>query len=107
MALVGRIGHERRQRTADTGVPCLFRRASLHAANLDSGDDYGIDVCADELTVESEGISADDLRAVASGLNHFNTDAGIRRAITSVALVQPIGDYVSSCEEDLTSFDAG
>jgi hypothetical protein len=62
---------------------------------LDSGDDYGIDVCADELTVESEGISADDLRAVASGLNHFNTDAGIRRAITSVALVQPIGDYVS------------
>jgi 7-cyano-7-deazaguanine synthase in queuosine biosynthesis len=76
-------------------VPCLFRRASLHAANLDSGDDYGIDVCADELTVESEGISADDLRAVASGLNHFNTDSSIRRAITSVALVQPIGDYVS------------
>ena len=75
-------------------VPCLFRRASLHAANLDSGKDYGIDVCADELTVDSEKMSADDVRAVTSGLRHFDTDASIRKAITSVALVQPINDYV-------------
>jgi 7-cyano-7-deazaguanine synthase in queuosine biosynthesis len=75
-------------------VPCLFRRASLHAAKLDSGQDYGIDVCADELTVESGGTSADDLRAVTSGLRRFNTDTNIRKAITSVALVQPITAYV-------------
>jgi 7-cyano-7-deazaguanine synthase in queuosine biosynthesis len=75
-------------------VPCLFRRASLHVANLDSGKDYGVDVCADELTVDSEKMSADDLRAVTSGLRHFDTDASIRKAITSVALVQPVNDYV-------------
>jgi 7-cyano-7-deazaguanine synthase in queuosine biosynthesis len=76
-------------------VPCLFRRASLHAAKLDSGKDYGIDVCSDELTVESDGLSADDLRAVTTGLRRFDTDANIRKAITSVALIQPINDYVS------------
>lgn len=82
-------------------VPCLFRRAALHAANLDSGKDYGIDVCADELMVDSEGISADDLRAVTSGLRHFDTDASIRKAITSVALVQPINEYVDLVQRGL------
>jgi 7-cyano-7-deazaguanine synthase in queuosine biosynthesis len=76
-------------------VPCLFRRASLHASGLDSGKDYGIDVCADELTVDSDGSSADDLRAVISGLRRFNDPKTIRKAITSVAVVQPIDDYVN------------
>jgi 7-cyano-7-deazaguanine synthase in queuosine biosynthesis len=75
-------------------VPCLFRRASLHVAKLDSGKDYGIDVCSDELTVNSDGMSADDLRAVASGLRRFHDEKSIRKAITSVASVQPIDDYV-------------
>jgi 7-cyano-7-deazaguanine synthase in queuosine biosynthesis len=83
-------------------VPCLFRRASLHAAKLDSGKDYGIDVCEDELTVDSDGMSADDLRAVTSGLRRFNTDANIRKAITSVALVQPINDHVDLVRRGLT-----
>jgi hypothetical protein len=75
-------------------VPRLFRRASLHAANLDFGSDYGFDVCADELTVNSEGASADDLRAVTSALRRFGTNASIRKAITGVAVVQPINAYV-------------
>ena len=75
-------------------VPCLFRRASLHVARLDSGTDYGVDVCLDELTVDSDRMSADDLRAVTSGLRHFDDDKSIRRAITSIALVRPIDDYV-------------
>jgi hypothetical protein len=75
-------------------IPCLFRRAALHTAKLDSGKDYGVDVCANELTVDSDRTSADDLRALTSGLRHFENDARIRKAITSVARVQPIEDYV-------------
>jgi hypothetical protein len=75
-------------------VPCLFRRASLHASKLDSGKQYGVDVCEDELTVNSDRDSADDLRAVTSGLRHFTTDASIRKAIMSVARVEPLGGYV-------------
>jgi hypothetical protein len=82
-------------------VPCLFRRAALHAAKLDSGNDYGVNVCADELTVDSAGASADDLRAVTSALRHFDTAASIRKAITGVALVQPINDYVDLVQRGL------
>jgi hypothetical protein len=86
----------KRKEAANCGycIPCLFRRASLHAAKLDSGNDYGVDVCTNELTVDSDRTSADDLRALTSGLRHFENDAQIRRAITSVARVQPIEDYV-------------
>ncbi len=76
-------------------VPCLIRRAALHAKKLDSGKQYGIDVCSDELTAESERTSADDLRAVTNGLRHFNTDVSIRKAIMSVARVEPLDEYVS------------
>jgi 7-cyano-7-deazaguanine synthase in queuosine biosynthesis len=75
-------------------VPCLFRRASLQAAKLDAGKEYGFDVCTDELTVNSDKTSADDLRALASGLRHFGNDQQIRRAIMSVARVEPLEDYV-------------
>jgi hypothetical protein len=76
-------------------IPCLFRRAALHAAKLDSGKDYGVDVCKNELTVDSDRMSADDLRALTSGLRHFENDSEIRRAVTSVASVKPINDYVA------------
>jgi len=76
-------------------LPCLFRRASLHATKLDSGKQYGIDVCSDELTVNSDRASADDLRAVTNGLRHFNTDASVRKAIMSVARVEPLDGYVN------------
>lgn len=75
-------------------IPCLFRRAALHAATLDSGKDYGIDVCSDELTVDSDRTSADDLRALTSALRHFGNDVQIRKGITSVARVRPVEDYV-------------
>src|SRR6266481_642419 len=86
----------KRKKAANCGycIPCLFRRAALHAEKLDSGKDYGVDVCTDELTVDSDRTSADDLRALTSGLRHFENDTQIRRAITSVARVQPIEDYV-------------
>jgi hypothetical protein len=64
--------------------------------------DYGIDVCANELTVESDRESADDLRALASSLRRFTNDGEIRKAITSVAVVQPINDYVGLVRRGLT-----
>ena len=93
----------KRKKAANCGycVPCLFRRASLHAAKLDSGKDYGFDVCADELTVDSDLTSADDLRALVSALHHLDSDVQIRRGITSVARVQPIDDYVSLVQRGL------
>ena len=93
----------KRKKAANCGycVPCLFRRASLHVANLDSGKDYGFDVCADELTADSDRSSADDLRALASALRHFESDVQIRRGIASVACVQPIDDYVSLVQRGL------
>lgn len=93
----------KRRKTSNCGycIPCLFRRASLHAAKLDSGKDYGIDVCSNELTVDSGQNSADDLRALTSALRHFHSDAEIRKGIASVARVQPIEDYVRLVQRGL------
>jgi 7-cyano-7-deazaguanine synthase in queuosine biosynthesis len=82
-------------------VPCLSRRASLHAAELDFGKQYGIDVCSDELTINSDRSSADDLRAVTNGLRRFNNDASIRKAIMSVARVEPLDEYVNLVQRGL------
>ena len=82
-------------------VPCLIRRAALHATKLDSGKQYGIDVCSDELTVSSERTSADDLRAVTNALRHFNSDASIRKAIMSVARVEPLEGYMNMVRRGL------
>ena len=45
-------------------VPCLFRRASMHAIGKDDGNHYGLDVCKNELTPTQPLKSADDLRAM-------------------------------------------
>jgi hypothetical protein len=59
-------------------------------------------VCANELTVDSDRESADDLRALTSALRRFTNDGEIRKAITSVAVVQPINDYVGLVRRGLT-----
>ena len=68
---------------------------------LDIGKEYGIDVCADELTVTSDLASSEDLRALISGLRRFNTEADIRRAITTVANVEPLESYVALVKRGL------
>lgn len=85
----------RRKSASNCGycIPCLFRRASLHAMQLDAGADYGIDVCADELNIESDETSAEDLRALVSGLRQFSSLAEIRRALCSVAHLEDIDEY--------------
>ncbi len=94
----------KRKSAANCGycVPCLFRRASAHAAGIDSGKDYGIDVCSDELTIDSPARSADDLRAVTSGLRRFSTDESIRKTITGVAHVESLDAYVKLVRRGLS-----
>jgi 7-cyano-7-deazaguanine synthase in queuosine biosynthesis len=104
----------KRRNAANCGycVPCLFRRAALHTAKLDNGMEYGIDVCADELTVSSNFTSGDDIRALTSWLRQFNTnneiqtDNEIRRAITTVANVEPLEDYVALVNRGLSQIRA-
>jgi 7-cyano-7-deazaguanine synthase in queuosine biosynthesis len=98
----------KRKNAANCGycVPCLFRRASLHTAQLDSGTEYGIDVCSDELTVTSHLISADDIRALTNGLRQFTTDAHIRRAITAIARVEPLDGYIALVNRGLAEIRA-
>jgi 7-cyano-7-deazaguanine synthase in queuosine biosynthesis len=76
-------------------VPCLFRRASFHALGCDAGLEYGIDVCADELTVSSPLDSADDIRALTSCIRTNRTVPEIRKAITAVASVEPLDAYTA------------
>lgn len=44
-------------------VPCIFRRAAMHASGLDD-EVYGNDICAGEVDVDADGDLANDLRAV-------------------------------------------
>ena len=49
-------------------IPCIIRRAAIHKAGFDNGQDYGFDICEGELTIEDEK-SADDLRAMIDFIN--------------------------------------
>lgn len=69
-------------------TPCLFRRASMHAAGWDDGNDYGLDVCRGELPPTSKGTSANDLRAMLSFLGARKTVADIERDILRTAQVE-------------------
>ena len=87
--------HWTRKSAANCGycVPCLLRRVSLHAASLDSGADYGIDVGTSE--VNSDRATGDDLRALIDALSTYSSEAAIRRAITNVARIEPLDGYVA------------
>ncbi len=44
-------------------VPCIFRRAALHAAGMDD-EPYGNDLCTGEVDLQDDQAKANDLRAV-------------------------------------------
>jgi hypothetical protein len=46
-------------------VPCIFRRAALNKINLDI-ENYGRDICRDEVDVNSSEESGNDFRALIS-----------------------------------------
>jgi 7-cyano-7-deazaguanine synthase in queuosine biosynthesis len=79
-------------------VPCVFRRAALHRADLDEGHKYGIDVCAGELRVDDEGESGDDLRAVLDFLRNQKTTHEISREIRAIAPIKNLTEYTATVE---------
>lgn len=74
----GRKGYWQRHNATSCGccVPCIYRRAALHAANLDS-EAYGLDICAGEVDPGDNKKSGDDLRALLSFLRRRHTEAEI------------------------------
>jgi hypothetical protein len=68
-------------------VPCIFRRAAMRKAGLDSGSEYGIDVLAGELPADDPRESANDLRAIVDFLRSPIAPAAMRKRILATALV--------------------
>lgn len=83
-----RRGNWRRKSAGNCGycLPCLIRRAALHQVGKDSGTQYGIDVCAGAMNMESD--SAFDLNAVLDCLATVRTKAEIR---DRVQMTGPLG----------------
>ncbi len=83
-----RRGNWRRKSAGNCGycLPCLIRRAAFHQIGKDSGTQYGIDVCAGEMDMESD--SASDLKALLDCLASVRTEAEIRER---VQMTGPLG----------------
>ena len=74
-------------------IPCIFRRAALRKAAMDTGSDYGIDVLAGELSASDSATSADDLRAVLDFLKTPVTGEQMTRRILAVASIPDLAEY--------------
>lgn len=85
----GRRQHWVRRQEGNCGycMPCLIRRAALFHIGLDDGMQYGIDVCAGELSVLGSADSGDDLRAVLDFVAQGKTASELQREIVRVARI--------------------
>ncbi|WP_232700020.1 Qat anti-phage system QueC-like protein QatC [Brevibacillus daliensis] len=74
-------------------VPCIFRRASLHVINADT-ENYGIDICSDEIDLTSNKASVNDFRAVLAFLGHnYNIEEIKRLLLSSGVSIEEIEEY--------------
>jgi len=74
-------------------VPCIFRRASLHVIDADN-EDYGIDICSDEIDLSSNKASVNDFRAVLAFLAHnYNIEEIKRFLLSSGVSIEEIEEY--------------
>ena len=73
-------------------VPCIFRRAALHAAGLDDGQAYGVDFCTGEMSVSDQLKSADDLRAIVDFLRKRKGVAELSRDIIRISPVSRVAE---------------
>jgi len=65
--------HRLRARACGRCIPCIYRRAALHGADLDT-EVYGNDICAGEVDVGPHGgDSAEDLRAMLHFLRKYSS----------------------------------
>lgn len=86
----GRKDHWQRHTASSCGccVPCIYRRAALHAAGLDN-EVYGLDVCSGEVDLNETKRSGDDLRALLSFLRRNYSESEILRLLRGNGL--PLG----------------
>ena len=81
--------------------PCLIRRAGMHAASLDDGRAYGIDVCAGELHSDDEGDSAADLRALLDFVSRDWSVAELRHEIIKIAQIDEASAQAAMAERGI------
>lgn len=77
----------RQARNCGYCVPCLIRRAAFHSIGLDQGEQYGIDVCSDELDLSTE--VASDVRAVLSCVAHVRTTFDVEERVFQTGRLAP------------------
>lgn len=76
-------------------VPCIFRRASLHVIDADT-ENYGIDICSDEIDLMSNKASVNDYRAVLAFLGHnYNIEEIKRLLLSSGVSIDEIDEFSS------------
>ena len=87
--------HWRRRNAKNCGycVPCIFRRAALHKARMDSSSLYGIDVLGGELTERDQLESANDLRAIRDFLRDPVTANTARKLLLATAPLPNLDAY--------------
>lgn len=73
-------------------VPCIFRRAALHAAGMDDEQACGIDFCTGEMSVSDQLESADDLRAVVDFLRKRKGVAELSKDILRILPVDRVAE---------------
>ena len=77
-------------------MPCLYRRAALHASQLDRGSDYGIDIFrTNEFKLDSSSLTTYDVKALCSFLQRLHSPEMIRREITRNSSLADVDDYIS------------
>lgn len=82
-------------------VPCLIRRASLHQANLDDPNFYGLDICAGEVDYSDDKKSSDDTRAIMDAIKSNKLAADFEKDIIAVAYVDSISERARMIERGL------
>jgi hypothetical protein len=70
----------RSARSCGRCMPCIYRRAALHSAGLDT-EVYGIDVCAGELDINGNDEGGNDFRACLSFLRGGQSAADVSMAL--------------------------
>lgn len=80
-------------------VPCLIRRAAFHKVRLDTGGEYGLDVCEGEVAINQDAHdSADDFRAILDLLRSGKTAADFARDMLAVAPVDRVKERAEMIE---------
>lgn len=82
-------------------VPCIVRRAAMHKAGIDRGDQYGLDICTGEIKYNDENGRANDLRAVLNLIVSNKATAEIQREILAVAPVDRLTERARVIEKGI------